>query len=87
MCLGVPQEVLEVTGPEEVLVRVGSGVQHCFTGLLDDVRVGDWVVVHAGLAVEKITEADARENLRLINTWVTGEEAPTDEKEAASPTT
>ncbi|HWG85087.1 MAG TPA: HypC/HybG/HupF family hydrogenase formation chaperone [Deinococcales bacterium] len=84
MCLGVPHKVLEITGEEEVLVKVGSGVQHCFTGLLESVSVGDWVVVHAGLAVEKITEADALENLQLIHTYMTGEEAPAG-SEAATP--
>jgi hydrogenase expression/formation protein HypC len=68
MCLGVPYEVLEIPQPERALVRVGSGTQTCFTGLVDGLRVGDWVLVHAGVVIETITDDDATENLRLIHT-------------------
>lgn len=68
MCLAVPYEVLQLPEPERALVRVGSGTQLCFTGLVKDVQVGDWVLVHAGVVIERITDEDARENLRLIHT-------------------
>jgi hydrogenase expression/formation protein HypC len=74
MCLGVPYEVLEVLEPERALVRVGSGTQVCFTGLVEGVRIGDWVLVHAGVAIETITDEDARENLHLIGQIVAPEE-------------
>ena len=67
MCLGVPYEVLGLPEPERALVRVGSGTQLCFTGLVEDVQVGDWVLVHAGVVIERITDEDARENLSLIH--------------------
>jgi hydrogenase expression/formation protein HypC len=67
MCLGVPYEVLELPEPERALVRIGSGTQSCFTGLVDRLRIGDWVLVHAGVVIETITDEDARENLRLIH--------------------
>lgn len=66
MCLGVPYEVLEVFESERALVRIGSGTQLCFTGLVEGVRPGDWVLVHAGVAIETISDQDAQENLRLI---------------------
>ena len=34
--------------------------------LLEDPRVGDWVIVHAGFAVQKIDEAVAQESLRYL---------------------
>ena len=67
MCLGVPYEVLEVVEPDQALVRIGSGTQVVFTGLVERVHVRDWVLVHAGVVIETITDADARENLRLIH--------------------
>jgi hydrogenase expression/formation protein HypC len=66
MCLGVPHQVIEVIDPDTALVRIGSGVQRCFVGLLEPLRAGDWVVVHAGFAIEQITQHDARKNLDLI---------------------
>lgn len=74
MCLGIPYEVVEVQDQDSCLVKVGSGVQHCFTGLVDDVAPGDWLVVHAGFAVERITAEDARLNLDLITRYVFGDE-------------
>lgn len=74
MCLGIPYEVVEVQDDDSCLVRVGSGVQHCFTGLVERVRPGDWLVVHAGFAVERINEEDARENLALITRYIFGDE-------------
>jgi hydrogenase expression/formation protein HypC len=75
MCLGVPYEVLKVLEPERALVRVGSGTQVCFTGLVEGVRAGDWVLVHAGVAIETITDEDAQENLRLIGQIIAPEAA------------
>ena len=75
MCLGIPYKVLDILEDESVLVQVGSGVQRCFSGLIDQVAKGDWLLVHAGFAVEKITEADARENLALIERYIFGDEA------------
>jgi hydrogenase expression/formation protein HypC len=66
MCLGIPHEVVEVLDADRCLIRLGSSTQHCFVGLVDDLKVGDWVVVHAGFAIDKIGPEDARENLELI---------------------
>ncbi len=74
MCLGIPYEVIEVLDGESCLVRVGSGAHQCFSGLVDNVEVGDWLVVHAGFALEKITEQDAQENLALIERFLLGDE-------------
>jgi hydrogenase expression/formation protein HypC len=75
MCLGIPYEVIEVLEDEQVLVRVGSGTQSCFAGLVPNVKEGDWLVVHAGFAIEKITPEDARPNLEFIRQAISSEEA------------
>lgn len=72
MCLGVPCRVVELLEDEQAVVAVGEGRQVCFTGLVDDVRVGDWVVLHAGFALEKLDEAAALENLALIEEQLGG---------------
>ncbi len=74
VCLGIPYKVVKVLDEESCLVQVGSGTQFCFTGQVGMVKEGDWVVVHAGLAIAKITEEDARENLAMIRFYL-GEEA------------
>jgi len=73
MCLGIPYEVVAVEG-EFAMVRVGSGTRQVFIGLVENVKQGDWVVVHAGVAIEKITVEEAQENLRLIDILLRGAE-------------
>jgi hydrogenase expression/formation protein HypC len=70
MCLAIPHEVVEVIDADRCLIRLGSSTQHCFVGLVDDLAVGDWVVVHAGFAIDKIAPQDARENLELISRYL-----------------
>lgn len=66
MCLGVPHRVIRRLDADTVLVQVGGGVQRCFTGLVEDVREGDWLLVHAGFALQRIGDAEARANLDLV---------------------
>jgi hydrogenase expression/formation protein HypC len=70
MCLGVPSEVMTILDAETVEVRVGQGTRTCFTGLVGPLEPGDWVLMHAGFAIEHITAEDARENLALIRAWI-----------------
>lgn len=70
MCLGVPHEVVEVLDEDRCLIKLGGAVQHCFIGLVEDLKAGDWVVVHAGFAIDKISPEDAKANLELINQYL-----------------
>jgi hydrogenase expression/formation protein HypC len=70
MCLGIPHEVVEVLDADRCLIRVGDGARHCFIGLIEDLQAGDWVVVHAGFAIDKIAPEDAKANLRLIQRYL-----------------
>jgi len=70
MCLGIPHEVVEVIDQDRCLIRLGEAKQHCFIGLVEDLKPGDWVVVHAGFAIDKIDPDDAKANLRLIQRYL-----------------
>lgn len=70
MCLGIPHEVMEVMDADTCLIRVGDTSQHCFIGLVEDLKPGEWVVVHAGFAIDRIAREDAMANLRLIQTYL-----------------
>jgi hydrogenase expression/formation protein HypC len=70
MCLGMPHQVVEVLDADRCLIRLGSTTQQCFTGLVDDLRAGDWVVVHAGFAIDTIAPEAAAENLALIERYL-----------------
>ena len=67
MCLGIPAEVVGGTDRPDLAVVDVTGVRRTVNvGLLDDVRPGDWVLVHVGFALSKIDEAEARAALDML---------------------
>ena len=67
MCLAVPIKVIELLDGQ---LGVGEqlGVQVEFsTALLDEVKIGDYVLVHTGIAIETLDEKEARETLAVWN--------------------
>lgn len=66
MCLAVPAEVLELKEDELALIEIGGVRKDVSVMLVDDVRIGDYVLVHAGFAIEKIDEREARKTLELL---------------------
>ena len=65
MCLAVPLKIVSVEGNQAVGEAAGL-TQTLRVDFLPDVRPGDYVMVHAGFAIEKLTEQQARENLACI---------------------
>jgi len=65
MCLAVPMRVVAVNGNEAEVEQGGTKLQ-VRVDLVEDVRVGDYVLVHAGFAIQKLDEEEAFETLRLL---------------------
>lgn len=65
MCLAVPAKVLKIKG-DKATVDFGGGVSREVNVALVEPKVGDYVIVHAGFAIEVLDEDDAKETLR---TW------------------
>lgn len=67
MCLAVPVRVMEL-GDGQMAIGEQLGVQVEFsTALLDEVKVGDYALVHTGIAIEILNEAEAHETLAVWN--------------------
>jgi hydrogenase expression/formation protein HypC len=68
MCLGIPGQLVEWVDREHQIAKADvSGVRrNVNVGLLDDVDVGDWVLIHVGFAMSKIDEEEARETLEFL---------------------
>lgn len=68
MCLAIPGKVVKIEGdpPEQARVEISGVRRQVFIGLLTDVQVGDWVLVHVGMALSKLDEADAQQTLRYL---------------------
>ena len=70
MCLAIPGKVVELL-PERgnlALVEVSGVRRKIDVGLLDDdpAKPGDWVLIHVGFAMSKISERDAADQMRVL---------------------
>jgi len=65
MCLAVPGKVLSIEDNKGV-IEIGNMRREVFMHLLPDAKVGDYVLIHAGCAMETIDEEEAKKTLELI---------------------
>jgi len=65
MCLSIPAEVIEIMG-KKAKVSVGGALYDASLELLPDVKKGDFVLLHAGFAIEKINKREADETLKIL---------------------
>ena len=65
MCLGVPMRVMNIEG-ETALCEIDGVQRQASLMMVENVGVGDFVLIHAGFAIEKLDEEDAQETLRLF---------------------
>ncbi len=65
MCLAIPSKITEIKNDMAVIDADGVRRQASLL-LLEDAQVGDYVIVHAGFAIQKIDEAAAMETLKLL---------------------
>ena len=77
MCLAIPGKILEVTStPESIgLVDVAGVRRRVNLGLIEEEKAvpGDWVLIHVGFALSKISAQAAEEQMRMLR--VLGEDA------------
>lgn len=65
MCLAIPMKILKIEGDR---ANVSSGGVHRIIGInfLKNPKIGDYVIVHAGFAIEKLDTAKAEETLKIL---------------------
>jgi hydrogenase expression/formation protein HypC len=70
MCLAIPGKIVEMFpgDPPSATVEVAGVRRRVELGLLgeDAASLGDWVLIHVGFAMSKISEADAIEQMRML---------------------
>ncbi|MEN6439378.1 MAG: HypC/HybG/HupF family hydrogenase formation chaperone [Syntrophobacter sp.] len=67
MCLAIPGEIVEIQD-DVATVRIGEALRKASLMLLPDgAELGDYVIVHAGFALNKLDPEEARESLRLLS--------------------
>lgn len=66
MCLSIPAKILSIEG-QKAKVSLGGAEYNAALNLVEDVKVGDYVLLHSGFAIQKINEEEAMETMRLLN--------------------
>ena len=65
MCLGIPGKVIQIEG-DMAQVEVAGVIREAGLHLLDGIEVGDYVILHAGFAIQKLDEESALATLRTL---------------------
>jgi hydrogenase expression/formation protein HypC len=65
MCIGVPMKI-EQRKDDTGLVTAGGIESRVSLALVPEAQVGDYVIVHAGFAIQTIDQSEAEETYRLL---------------------
>ena len=65
MCLAIPSKIIEIND-QMAVIDVDGVRRKASLLLLENPKVGDWVIVHAGFAIHQIDETVALESLKLL---------------------
>ncbi len=66
VCLGVPVQVVELDNTGLANVLIGGVQKKVNVELVDDLKVGDYVLVHAGFALSRLDHDEAMKTLALF---------------------
>jgi hydrogenase expression/formation protein HypC len=78
MCLALPVRVIERVGESDAIVDLGGIRKQISLALVDDVAVGDYVILHVGYALSRLDPVEAENTLALFR-----EVGPTAQESAA----
>jgi hydrogenase expression/formation protein HypC len=66
MCLAIPAEVTKLLPDEMAVVSIDGVSKEISVALIEDLAVGDYVIIHVGYALTKIDPEEARRTLELL---------------------
>ncbi len=66
MCLGIPAKIIRIDG-ELGEASINGAIVEVGLQLIEDVVPGDYVLIHTGYALEKLSEEEALKTLQLLN--------------------
>ncbi len=66
MCLAIPARVIEIGENDQAVVDLGGVRKEISLALVDDVAVGDYVIVHVGFALQRLDVEEAEKTLALF---------------------
>ncbi len=66
MCLARPVQIQEILDQERAMASAGGILREINTALVDDLQVGDYVILHVGYALSKLDEAEAQQTIEVM---------------------
>jgi len=73
MCLAIPAKVIAIED-DMAVVELGGVTRRASLMLVPETKVGDYVLLHAGFAIQRLDEEEAQETLRLFAEMAAAEE-------------
>ena len=70
MCLGIPSKIIRLEGSNATVDVYGAQRNISLLVLDEPIDIGDYVIVHAGFAIQKLHEDVAKETLGYFNTYL-----------------
>ena len=65
MCLAIPSKIIKIED-NVAIIDVDGVRREASLLLIEDPKIGDYVIVHAGFAINKLNEEEAQESLKLL---------------------
>ncbi len=65
MCLAIPLKIVEING-KEAIGEIEGVTRKIRIDFIENLKIEDYCIVHAGFAIEKLAEEQALENIRII---------------------
>lgn len=66
MCLAIPARVEQFIGTDSAIVNLGGVRKEISLALVEDIALGDYVIVHVGYALQRLDEEEALQTLALF---------------------
>jgi hydrogenase expression/formation protein HypC len=66
MCLSIPARIVTING-DMAEVSAGGAIFIAGLHLIENANVGDYILLHAGFAIQKLSEEEASETLKLFD--------------------
>lgn len=66
MCLAIPAQIESLTERDNAIVNLAGVRKEISLALVEEVNIGDYVIVHVGYALQKLDEEEARRTLALF---------------------
>jgi len=66
MCLAVPMKIIELQNNNIAIVESDGAKMNISVTLIDNPQIGDFVIIHAGYAIEKLDQQEADKQIEMF---------------------